>query len=188
MDPSSIPSETLVTRMAAEDQQALSELYDRHRVVVFSLALRILGDRAEAEEVLSDVFFQAWRSAAGFDPLRGSVSAWLMTLCRSRAIDRLRRRERREGKLAPGDPEAATAVPSPAEAEEAMDVRAHRTRIRSALSMLTADQRAALDLAYYGGLSHSEIAAQLGQPLGTIKTRIRQGLLSLKKSLVEQFT
>ena len=181
-----LSNEALVARMAERDQEALSLLYDRHQGILFSLALRILRDRAEAEEVLGDVFFQAWRSAAAFDPLRGSVTGWLVNLCRSRAIDRLRRRGRREAGLADEKARRGSAATSLREAEEAADWGMRRTKIRAALGALPAEQRDALELAYFSGLSHSEIAAKLGQPLGTVKTRIRQGLLHLRESLAER--
>jgi RNA polymerase sigma-70 factor (ECF subfamily) len=160
--------------------------------VVFSFALRILGDRAEAEEILTDVFLQAWRGAAGFDRTRGTVPGWLITLCRSRAIDRLRARGRREAALetlaragaaagAPGGPAAAGGP------DEAADIGARRRRVVAALAGLSQSQRRAIELAYYGGLSQSEIAARLGEPLGTIKTRIRQGLMALRETLALQF-
>jgi RNA polymerase sigma-70 factor (ECF subfamily) len=174
-------NEALVERMAEQDQEALSLLYDRHRTIVYALALRILRDAAEAEEVLSDVFFQAWRGAGGFDPLRGSVTAWLVTLCRSRAIDRLRKRGRRDAALEE-QARQAPAAPSRADAAAA-DWRMHRTRILSALGSLAPEQRSALELVYFDGLSHTEIAAKLREPLGTIKTRIRQGLLHLRERL-----
>ncbi|MGH9868462.1 MAG: sigma-70 family RNA polymerase sigma factor [Candidatus Polarisedimenticolia bacterium] len=184
-----ISNEALVERMAQEDQEALSMLYDRHRGVVFALALRILRDRAEAEEVLSDVFFQAWRSASGFDPLRGSVTAWLVTLCRSRAIDRLRRQTARRVEVLADPPAVAEqASASLRDAEAAADLGLHRRLVVSALGTLSQEQRGALELAYFDGYSHSEIAGKLGQPLGTVKTRIRQGLLQLRKSLGEQFS
>jgi len=185
-----LSDEALVARMAEQDQEALSALFDRYRGVVFSLALRILKERAEAEEVLTEVFFQAWSGAVGFDALRGTVAAWLVTLCRSRAIDRLRAKGRRDSGLGLIAQQQSKAV-SPAvgrESEAAAEIQMRRTRIQAALDTLTPEQRGALELAYYGGLSHSEIAAKLGQPLGTIKTRIRQGLLMLRESLGAQFS
>jgi len=185
-----LSDEALVARMAEQDQEALSALFDRYRGVVFSLALRILKERAEAEEVLTEVFFQAWSGAVGFDALRGTVAAWLVTLCRSRAIDRLRAKGRRDSGLGLIAQQQSKAV-SPAvgrESEAAAEIQMRRTRIQAALDTLTPEQRGALELAYYGGLSHSEIAAKLGEPLGTIKTRIRQGLLMLRESLGAQFS
>ncbi len=182
--------ETLVARMSERDQAALSSLYDRHRGVLFALALRILRDRAEAEEVLGDVFLQAWRQAGGYDPTRGTVSGWLINLCRSRAIDRLRSRGRRvAGTEALAREEAVRpAGGAPADdPEEAADLTLKRRRVAQALNALPEVQRDALELAYYEGLSHSEIATRLGQPLGTVKTRIRQGLIVLRESLAEAF-
>lgn len=195
MAPPITTDEALVARMAGHDQEALSSLFDRYRAVVFSFALRILGDRAEAEEILTDVFLQSWRGAAGFDRTRGSVPAWLITLCRSRAIDRLRARRRREAAMgvlardgtasaatgAPGDPSAADSL------VEAAEITARRRRIAAALGGLSDPQRRAIELAYYGELTQSEIAARLGEPLGTIKTRIRQGLMALRETLALQF-
>jgi len=178
--------EALIARMERQDQEALSLLYDRYRSVIFSLALRILRDRAEAEEVLTDVFFQAWKSAGGFDSLRGSVAGWLVTLCRSRAIDRLRARGRRDASLAAlaADPSQTSTVGARGSSpEDAADLTHRSSQVVAALGVLTPEQRGALELAYYGGLSHSEIAEKLGEPLGTVKTRIRQGLLTLRESL-----
>src|SRR5262245_41630381 len=154
--------EMLVRRMASRDQEALSRLYDRHRVVVFALALRVLRDRAEAEEALTDVFMQAWRSAGGFDPARGSVAAWLITLCRSRAIDRLRAQGRRSAATEALSREegGSGAAPSAADGpEDAADTALKRRKISEALAKLSPQRRDAIELAYYGGLSHSEIAA-----------------------------
>jgi RNA polymerase sigma-70 factor, ECF subfamily len=183
--------EALMEQMAKQDQEALSVLYDRYRGVVFSLALRILRDRAEAEEVMTDVFFQSWKSAGGFDPLRGSVAGWLITLCRSRAIDRLRARGRRDASLAAlaADPlQTVSQGAAGAGPEESTEIRHRSARILAALGALSTEQRGVLELAYYSGLSHSEIAAKLGEPLGTVKTRIRQGLLALRESLGAQFS
>jgi len=185
----STPDAALVARVAQQDQQALSELYDRYRCLVFSLALRILKERSEAEEVMTDVFFQCWRGAVGFDRARGSVASWLITLCRSRAIDRLRARGRRDASLAALRSDPAHAVASSEEApDEIAAVQQRRALVRSALGALSEAQRATLELAYYGGLSHTEIAEQLGEPLGTVKTRIRQTLLALRQSLGARLT
>jgi RNA polymerase sigma-70 factor, ECF subfamily len=185
------PDATLVSRMAARDQEALSSLYDRHKRILFAQALRILRDRAEAEEVLADVFLQAWRQAGGYDGSRGTVSGWLVNLCRSRAIDRLRARGRREAGAQAAVREEEVRAPSGADPsggpEEHADLQMKKRRIQEALCALAQQQREALELAYYGGLSHSEIAEKLGQPLGTIKTRIRQGLITLREHLGAQF-
>ena len=192
MPESTTSDEVLVARMAARDQEALSAIYDRYRSVIFSLALRILKDRAEAEEALADVFLQAWRQAPGFERVRGSVGAWLVTLCRSRAIDRLRARGRRDAALdtvarAGGGREDAPSLTRGGGPEQAADLMLKRRRIGAALGALSEDQRRAVEMAYYEGLSHSEIAAALGAPLGTVKTRIRQGLFALRQKLSAQF-
>lgn len=183
--------ETLVARMAARDPEALACLYDRYRFVLFSLALRVLRERPEAEEALTDAFLQAWEQASSFDPGRGTVAGWLVMLCRSRAIDRLRARGRRETALdawTRARAERRTGGESARERpDEAAEIALRRRRIQAALEQLSPQQRDAIELAYYGGLSHSEIAARLGEPLGTVKTRIRQGLMTLRESLGAQF-
>jgi len=184
---SAATDEHLVAAAAAQDADALSALYDRHRATLFSMALRILRDRAEAEEVLGDVFLQAWRQSASYEPARGSVAAWLVNLCRSRAIDRLRARGRRAvGTESLAREEAAQPVAPVGPLESAVSEQ-RRRRVVEALAALDAEQRRALDLAYYGGLSHSEIAAELGQPLGTVKTRIRKAIVVLRDRLGERF-
>jgi RNA polymerase sigma-70 factor (ECF subfamily) len=182
--------EGLLAGMSAGDQDALSSLYDRYRTVVFALALRILRDRGEAEEVLADVFHQAWRHASSFDPRRGTVTGWLFNLCRSRSIDRLRARGRREAglarmSLAEGGPHESASVERGPEA--AADLTDRRRLVGAALGALSPAQRQAIELAYFEGLSHSEIAARIREPLGTVKTRIRQGLMTLRDSLGAQF-
>ena len=179
--------EHLLARMAARDAEALAALYDRYSGVVMAFALRMLRERAEAEETTVDVFHQAWRMAEAFDSGRGSVAAWLMTLCRSRAIDRLRSRQRREvltSKI--GADEAAAAgvgVASDPPPDEGVEISSRKRRVTAALSSLSQAQRTAIELAYYEGLSHSEIASRLGEPLGTVKTRIRQGMMTLRSAL-----
>lgn len=168
-------------RMARGEHDALAELYDRHGRLIYSLALRILRDQGDAEDIVQDVFSQAWRQAARFDVTRGNVVAWLVTMTRTRAIDVLRRRKAR--------PELVhTEMPiDVADGSAGQDVRVewqHRAReIRRALGTLPHLQRIAIELAYFDGLSHSEIAEQLEVPLGTIKTRVRQGLLKIRDCL-----
>jgi RNA polymerase sigma-70 factor (ECF subfamily) len=191
MAPQSTESDDdLVTRIAARDQQSLSLLYDRHRSLLFALSLKILRDRPEAEEVLGDVFLQVWRQAGGYDRSRASVQGWLINLCRSRSIDRLRARGRREaGAGAVTRQESARAAEAVA-ANDPVEHVSHGERrrvIAVALTELPEQSREALELAYFGGLTHSEIALKLGQPLGTVKTRIRQALISLRESLGRQF-
>jgi len=171
----------LVTRAADGDQSAMADLYEASSAMVFGLALRILGDRDAAEDAVVEVYAQAWRDAASFDSERGEASAWLLTITRSRAIDSLRSRRR---EIAGETIEAASRVafegPGP---EETSSETQRRRLVRSALAGLRPEQREAIELAYFSDFSHSEIAARLGQPLGTIKTRIRLGMIALRDSL-----
>jgi RNA polymerase sigma-70 factor, ECF subfamily len=166
------PAIALLRRLAEGDASALSELYDRHAGLAFGLALRILRERAEAEDVVQEAFVQVWRQAARYDPARGSPEAWLCAIVRTRAIDRLRRRVSRREQPEAAEPGAATARGP----EDALSVR-------QALRVLSADQRRALELAYYEGLTQSEIARRLQEPLGTIKTRIRTAMLRMREEL-----
>lgn len=162
----------LLRSLASGDHRALGDFYDRYAGLVNALALRVLRDAAEAEDVVQEVFVQVWRQASRFDPARGSPEAWLCTIARSRALDRLRRRSARREEPS----EAATPVALAPHHEEALAVR-------SALAALGDDQRRALELAYYEGLTQTEIAARLGEPLGTIKTRIRTAMIRLREAL-----
>jgi len=175
------PDHAALERMARGDHDALAELYDRHARLVFSLALRILRDQADAEEVVQDVFSQAWRQAARYESRRGNVIAWLLNLTRSRAIDRLRgRRSRPE---AAGDSLVLEMPDLAPRADETLAVSGRAATIRAAVDELSVLQRIAIELAFYEGLTHVEIAERLELPLGTVKTRIRQGLLKLKDRL-----
>jgi RNA polymerase sigma-70 factor (ECF subfamily) len=171
-----------VARMAAGDQAALAEFYDHHGRAVYSLAFRILRDQRDAEEIVQDVFTQAWRESRRYNTRRGSVMAWLMTLTRSRAVDRLRRRRSRPQSAAPADPRADISD-SAAPADEQLIWTVRVDEVRAALDTLPFVQRMTIELAFYEGLTHSEIAERLEEPLGTIKTRIRQGLLKLRERL-----
>ncbi len=174
----------VLRRMAAGDSGALAELYDRHARGVYSLALRVLHDVHEAEDVVQDVFSQAWRQATRYDAARAAVGAWLLNLTRSRAIDRLRARRARPE--APVDTEVIAAVAGPGMAADEHAISDERARlVRQALDDLPRLQRVAVELAFYEGLTHVEIAEQLEQPLGTVKTRIRLGLLRLRDALSE---
>lgn len=169
------PDLATVTAMKSGDQSAVAELYDRYSSVVYAVALRVLGDTGAAEDVLQEVFLQLWRNPGAFDAARGSLGAWLAVIARNRAIDSLRRRRPET------DIEDVVLSVAPDLAGEADRSRAAE-KIRSVLGMMPALQRSALEMAYFEGLSHSEIAAKTGEPLGTIKTRIRAGLMALRKA------
>jgi RNA polymerase sigma-70 factor (ECF subfamily) len=161
--------------MKAGDQSAMAELYDRYSSIVYAVALRVLGDTGAAEDVLQDVFLQLWRNPGAFDSARGSLGAWLAVITRNRAIDALRRRRPET------DIEDVIVSVAPDLAGEADRARAAE-RVRGVLGSMSGPQRAALEMAYFEGLSHSEIATKTGEPLGTIKTRIRAGLMALRKA------
>jgi RNA polymerase sigma-70 factor, ECF subfamily len=173
-----VDDRAIITRIAAGLGEALGDLYDRHGGAVYSLACRILQDAAEAEDVVQDVFAQAWRDAARYDAGRASVAGWLLLLARTRAIDRLRaRRVRGIGLAIAAAPDAA----DPSSDQESAVIRSSEARqLRAAYAELTEPQRVAIDLAYYEGLTHAEIAARLQEPLGTVKTRIRSALQRLR--------
>ena len=164
--------------MTRRDAAALGDLYDRYSRSVYSLACRILSDRTEAEDVVQDVFSQAWRQAAAYDERRAPVAGWLLMMARTRSIDRLRARSGRIQMV-----QALPTLPDPPDQHEGPEAMAigeeEAARVRAALETLTESQRSAIELAYYEGLSQSDIAARLREPLGTIKTRIRTGLLKL---------
>jgi len=174
-----------VSRMARGDRDALADVYDRHARLLYSLALRIVRQAADAEDVLQEVFAQVWRHAARYDVGRGTVIGWLVTLTRSRALDRLRR-----GRVRPqaaADEALAREVPDSSPGVDLALVSEERAAaVRSALEALPENQRVPLELAYYEGLSQSEIAAKLGVPLGTIKTRMRQALVRLRDAVAGQ--
>jgi RNA polymerase sigma-70 factor, ECF subfamily len=166
----------LVTAIRSGDQGAMAELYDRYSSIVYSVALRVLQDAGGAEDVLQDVFMQLWRNPGAFDANRGNMAAWLAVIARHRAIDALRRRRPEN------DIEDIVVFVEPDLASEAERSRT-MGKVRGAMEAMSRDQRAALEMAYFDGLTHSEIAQKTGEPLGTIKTRIRTGLMSLRKVL-----
>ena len=170
-----------MSRLAAGDMEAVAELYDRYAGQVFALARRILHDAAEAEDVVQDVFSQVWRTAARFESQRGSIAVWLLVIARSRSIDRLRARRARPDATAQAYPESIPdeSLPPP----EQLLSEEQAVRIRQAMMALPDVQRSALELAFYEGLTHAEIAARLTEPLGTVKTRIRTALLTLRQRL-----
>jgi RNA polymerase sigma-70 factor (ECF subfamily) len=172
----------LIARVASGDQSALATLYDGTSRLVFGLVVRIVADPATAEEVALDVYTQIWRQAASYDVTRGTPLAWLLTIARSRAIDRLRSGKQEQLRKEPLE-SAGAASTTDSNPEETTAVAERRTLVRSALRELSADQREVIELAYYSGLSHSEIADKLGQPLGTVKTRTRLGMTKLRDML-----
>ncbi len=179
----------LVERMAERDERALGELYDRHGGTVYSLAFAIVGERADAEEVVADSFGQAWRTAEHFDPARGSVAAWFATITRTRALDLVRARGRRARALmraASGNSEGLAAPIAAAGDAPDRGVERQETRhlVQRSLAELSEPQRRVIELAYFGGLTQTEIAVELQEPLGTVKTRMRAGLEKLRGSLV----
>ena len=175
----------LVARIADGDERALGELYDRHGATVHAMAYRILGERADAEEAAAETFAQAWREAARFEAGRGSVAAWLITMARTRALDIARasqRRSRLSLVAAASDPRAEGG--DWADTPEGSAIADERSRlVRDAIAQLTPVQREAIELAYFGGLSQSEIAERLQAPLGTVKTRLRLGMQKLRETL-----
>ena len=174
--------EAALERIARGDHDALAELYDRHARPIYSLALRILQNPSDAEDTVQEVFSQAWLEATRYDPSRGAVAAWLLTLARSRAIDRLRARRARPEHAAV--PRAVVDVADLGLPPDLQVLSAEQIAcVRAALGELPVLQRVAIELAYYEGLTHAEIAARLEQPLGTVKTRIRLALIKLRDAL-----
>lgn len=176
---------TLLARVAKGDHQAFSQLYDQSSTLLFTLAVRILGNHEEAAELLQDVYFEVWRKVSRYDVGRGTPIAWLITLTKSRALDRLRARTAR-GHHATESVEAKAAAqltedrPSPFETKADQELR---TAVLTAVEGLPQAQQQAIELAYYEGLSHTEIASRLNQPLGTVKTRIKLGMSKLREVL-----
>ena len=177
------PLAILVSRICQGDEQALGALYDSTSGMVHGLALRVIGNPACAEDITLEVYLQVWRTAQSYNQARGSVSAWLDTIVRSRAIDWLRSRKARAGEVS--DPleevhELRDHRPTP----EVASMEAGRARaVRNAMASLPEDQRRLIELAYFSGLSHNEIARDLALPLGTVKSRIRLGMLHMRESL-----
>jgi RNA polymerase sigma-70 factor (ECF subfamily) len=165
----------MVTALKAGDQSAVAQLYDRYSAVVYAVALRVLGDTGAAEDVLQEVFLQLWRNPAAFDAARGSLAPWLAVIARNRAIDFLRKRKPET------DLEDVIISVAPDLARDADRARAAE-KVRGVIGTMPPPQRSALEMAYFEGMSHSEIASKTGEPLGTIKTRIRAGLITLRKA------
>jgi RNA polymerase sigma-70 factor, ECF subfamily len=181
-----LSDEALVALVARGDETALGELYDRVGRIAYGLAYRVLRDERLAEDAVQEGFLAAWRTAAAFSADRAKASTWLLTLVHRRAVDLVRREERRRTEPLPED-DRAPAATSPA-AEEAAWLRFDRERVQEALRALPDTQREAIELAYYGGFSQSELAERLGLPLGTIKSRMFAGLARLRELLDEAGT
>jgi RNA polymerase sigma-70 factor (ECF subfamily) len=181
----------LIKRVAGGDESAFSALFDRWQPVVRAVADRILADADEADDVVEETFWQAWRGAARFDASRGSVQTWLLTIARTRSLDRLRARRRRREESADATDEDGTSSIATLAADPNSDSsigaeHEERSRlVRTALAGLPAEQRTTLELAYFAGLSQSEIAEKMNEPLGTVKTRTRMALQKLRGALVD---
>jgi RNA polymerase sigma-70 factor (ECF subfamily) len=177
----------LLVLVAQSQPEALSVLYDRYRRLVFSIALAIVGDQATAEEVTLDVFVRVWRSAASYRPDQARVSTWLIRITRNHAIDIWRRRKARPADFGPGWQEALLpGSPLAGDPQELVEASLRRARVRAAVGELSYDQRQALELAYFRGYTHRQIAHALQQPLGTVKTRIRLALRKLRDLLRDE--
>jgi RNA polymerase sigma-70 factor, ECF subfamily len=176
----------LVQRVASGDQTAITLLYQRYATPAFSLALRVVGDRESAEEIVQEAFLRVWNRASSFDPQRGRFASWLLSIIHNLAVNELRRRRSRP-QAAPGADEMLVQLhetaPGPEEVAQATD---RRQAIQDAMSQLPQAQRQAIELAFFRGLTQMEIAERLGDPLGTVKTRIRLGLQKLARLLAAQ--
>lgn len=179
---------TLMDRVAHGDRAALAEVYDRYAAIVYAVCLRVLRQPADAEAAVSDVFLEIWRKPSGFDGARGSCRTYLVTLARSRSIDRLRSAATRRGKTAEAQESGASATGNDASAPDpsaAVESSEQRSAVRLAVRQLSNEQREVLMRSFFDGLTHKQIAEQLGLPLGTVKTRIRSGLKTLRRVLAE---
>ena len=173
----------LLRRIAAEDRAAVAEFYDEIAGVLFSTAVRILGNTHDAEEILQDVFVQVWKKAGEFNPERGTPIHWVLSITRNRCIDQIRSRQRRTKLVEDMYEEAAITSTAFGLPPEDMLTGGQLTAIHAAMKELPEDQRTAIELAFFRGLSHSEIAERVREPLGTIKARIRRGMLKLRDQL-----
>jgi len=173
---------TLLTRLLKKDVSAFEQLYERHSRLVYGLVLRILQQAATSEEVVQDVFLQLWRNAGQYDAARGPFVPWLLTMARNRALDHLRRKSERQRRLEEQTDHLPSVFASP-NYEQALDEKRKAERVRALMASLAPQQKRAIELAYFEGMSHTEIAAALREPLGTVKSWIRSGLLRLKEGL-----
>jgi RNA polymerase sigma-70 factor (ECF subfamily) len=166
-----------LTRIGRRDENAMEDIFRRYSGPVYSVALRVLHDTGQAEDVLQEVFLQLWRNPTAFDQDRGSLGAWLMVVARNRAIDLVRRRK-------PSDSVDDVVLASSINVADEAERNVMMEKVHRALAELPSEQRKSLELAYFEGLSHTEIASRTGDPLGTVKTRIRQALITLRKAFV----
>jgi RNA polymerase sigma-70 factor (ECF subfamily) len=173
----------LIERIVAKDEAALAALYDRYGGMLWSVLCRILRDKQAAEEILQDIFYQLWNTAAQFDRSRGSVPGWLVVIGRNRAISLLRRHIPSQGEEL-----QENTVVLPSNLESAVAQEQLLGRVEGALEGLPKEQRAAVELAYFEGMTHSEIARRTGDPLGTVKTRLRSAIETLKRNLQPETT
>jgi len=176
------PDAMLVHQLLQRDVDAFEQLYDRHSRIVYALVLRIVQQASTAEEVVQDVFLQLWRNARRYDARRGPFVPWLMAVARNRALDHLRLKSERQRRREDQSEELPPVFDSP-QFEKALDEKRRAERVRAVMSSLNPQQKKAIELAYFEGLSHTEIAETLKEPLGTIKSWIRNGLLRLKEGL-----
>jgi RNA polymerase sigma-70 factor, ECF subfamily len=180
-----LADEELMPLVGGKDPEAFEVLFDRHSGVAYSLAYRIVGDRAAAEEVTQEAFISVWRSGARFDAARGSVRSWLLSVVRNRAIDFLRSRAGKAPKLTFNDDSVLEQRPAAERTEEEALRRETASELRGAIGKLPGEQSKVIDLAYFGGFSHSEIAQILNLPMGTVKGRMRLGLEKIRGELAE---
>jgi len=173
----------LLQRIARQDRAAFGEFYDRHSVLMYSVACKILNDPGEAEDVLQETFAQIWEKAGNFDPKLGKASSWVATLTRNKAIDRIRASQRRTRLAEAAGAELAILAEAPDTVNETMYGQDKTRLIQSALGELPVEQRRAIELAYFSGLTQNEISEKLQEPVGTIKARIRRGLFKLRDQL-----
>jgi RNA polymerase sigma-70 factor (ECF subfamily) len=172
--------QALIDRIVLGDEEALRELYELLAPRAYGIALKVLKDAAEAEEVMQDSFIEIWRSATRYDPRRAAVERWVSTMVRTRAIDRLRKRQSRDRMMSAAAVMPSSSRPTP---EDQFAVAQIGDRVRAALALLPDEQRHALELAYFEGLSQSEISERTGTPLGTVKTRMRLAMIKLAEAL-----
>ena len=182
-----VEDSSLVERIMAGDENALAALYDRYAGMLFAMLVRILRDASAAEEVLQDLFLQLWRGASRFDASRGSMAAWLLVIGRNRALSRLRGKARHEI-LADSEEFSIEAVPSPGNLENDAARAQLMQRLQGAMAALPSEQREAVELAYFEGMTQTEIAARVGCPLGTVKSRVRAAMQTLKQLFEDEWT